>query len=216
MVALWGSTSLSCTGAVIAVYISPDSDGARRPSPAAGQALVEFPSTTPAVYCIAEYSNGRDDATIEALLHQESVINTGTGEEIADRDVIIAAVSERAAIGAQQKLVLALVPSGDKQPLAAGQYRCEFALLAEPAPPNTKPKWDGVAQFRISNSVCPPTQITTGDDCTMYVDRQDACPADGARSERQDNSPPCFCVPYRSAFPQSTDNNDSFVWACQP
>lgn len=199
--------STSCVSSVVDVYVSPDADGLRVLKPEGGQPLVVFPPATPAVYCVAEISNGREDATIEALMHQQSVTDPANGGATdASRDIIVASLSERAPVGAQQKIVLALTGKNEKGeddanvPLSSGQYLCEFALRSQPTPPGQKPVWDGIAQFRIDGAACPPARIFSGQPCVLYGEGAQ-CPKDGSRSEKQSTSPVCQC--------------GGGAWACQ-
>lgn len=188
----------SCTARVIDVYISTDPDGTRKTEKGEGQELITFEANVRALYCIAEISNGREDATILGVLHQQRVDNAD-GTSSADRDIIVAAVDQLAPVGTQQKVSMALVPKNaageadDTVPLSGGVYYCEFALRTSPVPAGTKPKADDFVQFLVKPTACPPTQIITGQECNFFGEGA-VCQADGARTERPNAGGLCTCT----------------------
>lgn len=188
----------SCTSRVIDAWVSTDADGTRRPEIASGSQFVEFGADIRAVYCIVELSNGREDATIEGVLHQDSVTDPVSGADNTDRDIIVATISQLAPVGTQQRVALALLPPKDasgkedeKVPLPGGAYRCEFALRTKPVPEGEAPVADATVQFKIKPTKCPPAQIKTGEECTFFAEGT-SCAQAGERSVKK-GTETCIC-----------------------
>ncbi len=190
-------THTSCTSRVIDAWVSTDQDGTRRPEKAKGSDFVEFGADIRAVYCIVEISNGREDATIEGVLHQDSVTQPD-GTENVERDIIVATISQLAPVGAQQRVALALLPKNatgeqdDEIPLSGGAYRCEFALRTRPIPKDEVPVPDVQVQFRIAPTSCPPAQIVSGQECAFFTEGIQCFQA-GGRSARKGTAQ-CTCT----------------------
>lgn len=187
----------SCTSRVIDAWVSTDQDGTRRPEKVEGADFVQFGADIRAVYCIVEISNGREDATIEGVLHQDSVTQPD-GTEDSTTDIIVATISQLAPVGAQQRVAIALLPKNaegkedNKVPLSGGNYRCEFALRTKPVPANEKPVPDAQVQFRIAATACPPAQILSGEECGFFTEGAQCFQA-GERSERKGIAQ-CICT----------------------
>ncbi len=190
---------------MIDAWVSTDADGARRPDKAPGSPFVEFGADVRAVYCIVEISNGREDATIEGVLHQDSVTDPVTGIENTDRDIIVASISQLAPVGTQQRVALALLPTDatgkadDKVPLSGGAYRCEFALRTKAVPEGEVPVPDVQLQFKVKPTRCPPAQIRTGEQCNFFAEGT-VCAQAGERSLKKGDAT-CACT--------------SGAWQCQ-
>ena len=188
----------SCTARVIDVYVSTDADGTRKLEKGEGQQLITLEANVRAVYCIAEISNGREDATILGVMHQDRVDNAD-GTSSVDRDIIVAAIDQLAPVGSQQKVAMALVPKNaagepdEAVPLTGGAYRCEFALRTSPVPPGTAPVPDGFVQFQVKPTACPAAQIITGQECNFFGEGA-LCQADGARTTRPSPDRQCTCT----------------------
>ncbi len=191
----------SCAPQVIDVYVSLDADGTRKAeSPGPGQ-FITFPANTRGVYCIAEYSNGRENATVIGTMHQQSIEAIDGSTTPLNRDIIVASLNEPAKTGAQQIASMGLIPldaegkEDEKAPLSGGVYLCEFALRTSAVPEGTVAAVpdENKVQFRIEPSSCPPTRILQAQDCRIYPEGR-ACPMDGALSTTQSIEFQCTCT----------------------
>ncbi|MBL8606395.1 MAG: hypothetical protein JNL38_03705 [Myxococcales bacterium] len=164
----------SCTSTIGIrdVYMSLDQSGARQ--------RTSFFTDTQSIVCIIEYSAGREGATIEALIRQNTRYDF-TNNSAPNADRVTGSLDVAAAKGANQVLALALtkkdpVTGEDKDdlPFPVGKYTCEVRVDG---------KLEDQAVFTIEFPPCPTSAIRPGSLCLGFYKEKQECPAFGASSK---------------------------------
>jgi hypothetical protein len=184
---LVGSSLPACTSTanVSDVWMSLDEDGGRRRK--------IFYTDSKAIYCIAEVSVGRNNATLEMQLHRVQAFDFAK-DDFSNVDVITEYMELRPDVTKDRPAKIALkvvrtsvdaqgnVKEDDDAAFLPGRMICEVRL-------------DGVlektAVFNIDFPECPQELIRNGEACFGFYKNGVVCPESGAKGAPE---PTCKCT----------------------
>lgn len=176
-----GSLSAACseTATITDVFVSLDSDGARRRK--------EFFTDTAEIHCVVEAVIGRPGVTVEVAIRQvQRYDEASRAFTNADRVLGYAEGSpppsnERAKLPVKLTKRKANGEESDEAPYPAGRYQCEVLLDGEAQAP---------VAFNVRFPPCPPAQIRPGSQCIGFYEDGRECPTFGESSKEADR---CTC-----------------------
>jgi hypothetical protein len=166
------------TARISDVYMSLDSDGARRRS--------EFYTDSKEINCVAEYGVGRDDVTIEMLIRY---VQDFDGRDFRNINTVTNSLEThpQRTKDVPGKISLAIVPIDEKGqeqkdlPIPAGRAQCEVYLDGS---------LEKTVVYNVKFPPCPTTFIKAGAVCRGFYALGTNCPAAGASG---DPTPTCSC-----------------------